>query len=60
MGAEGRPRLMSIGLHGRIIGRPSRIGALARLLEHIQRHEHVWLCNRAAIAQHWLAHHAQS
>ena len=57
MGEEGRPRMMSIGLHGRIIGRPGRIGALARLLEHIQRHERVWLCNRAAIAQHWIAHH---
>ena len=60
MGAEGRPRMMSIGLHGRIIGRPGRIGALRRLLEHIQRHEGVWLCNRAAIAQHWIAHHAKS
>ncbi|MBV8876592.1 MAG: allantoinase PuuE [Gammaproteobacteria bacterium] len=59
MGVEGRPRMMSIGLHARIIGRPSRIGALARLLEHVQRHERVWLCNRSAIAQHWLAHHAQ-
>lgn len=58
MGAEGRPRMMSVGLHGRIIGRPGRIGALARLLEHIQRHEGVWLCNRAAIAEHWRAHHA--
>ena len=58
-GVEGRPRLLSIGLHGRIIGRPSRIGALARLLEHIRRHERVWLCNRAAIAQHWRAHHAR-
>ena len=57
-GAEGRPRMMSIGLHGRIIGRPGRIGALARLLEHIQRHEGVWLCNRAGIAEHWRAHHA--
>ena len=59
MGSEGRPRMMSIGLHGRIIGRPGRIGALAQLLEHIQRHEGVWLCNRAAIAQHWITHHAQ-
>jgi allantoinase len=58
LGAEGRPRMMSIGLHGRIIGRPGRIGALARLIEHIQRHEGVWLCNRAAIAEHWRAHHA--
>ncbi|MBV8403599.1 MAG: polysaccharide deacetylase family protein [Gammaproteobacteria bacterium] len=58
MGAEGRPRMMSIGLHGRIIGRPGRIGALARLIEHIQRHDHVWLCNRAAIAAHWRSRHA--
>jgi allantoinase len=58
MGAEGRPRMMSVGLHGRIIGRPGRIGALARLLEHIQRHERVWLCTRAAIARHWMSHHA--
>jgi allantoinase len=57
-GCEGRPRMMSVGLHGRIIGRPGRIGALARLLEHIQGHEGVWLCNRAAIAQHWRTHYA--
>jgi allantoinase len=56
-GCEGRPRMMSVGLHGRIIGRPGRIGALARLIEHMQRHEGVWLCTRAAIAQHWKTHH---
>lgn len=57
-GLEGRPRMMSVGLHGRIIGRPGRIGALARLIEHMQRHKGVWLCSRAAIAEHWRAHHA--
>jgi len=57
-GLEGRPRMMSVGLHGRIIGRPGRIGALARLIEHMQRHEGVWICERAAIAGHWRAHHA--
>jgi allantoinase len=57
LGATGRPRMMSIGLHGRIIGRPGRIGALARLIEHIQRHERAWLCTRSAIARHWIAHH---
>jgi allantoinase len=56
-GSEGRPRMMSVGLHGRIIGRPGRIGALERLLDHIQRHEGVWLCDRASIAQHWRAVH---
>jgi allantoinase len=59
MGSQGRPRMMSVGLHGRIIGRPGRIGALARLLEHIRRHEHVWLCKRADIARHWMTHHAK-
>ena len=59
MCSQGRPRMMSIGLHGRIIGRPGRIGALARLLEHIRRHEHVWLCKRADIARHWITHHAK-
>ena len=58
MGTDGRPRMMTIGLHGRIIGRPGRIGALVRTLDHIRRHDGVWLCNRAAIAQHWIAHHA--
>jgi allantoinase len=58
MGTTGRPRMMTISLHGRIIGRPGRMGALARLLEHIRGHEAVWLCNRTAIAQHWIAHHA--
>ena len=57
-GTAGKPRMMSIGLHGRIIGRPGRIGALARLIAHIQRHERVWLCTRAALARHWIAQHA--
>jgi allantoinase len=56
-GGEGRPRMMTISLHGRIIGRPGRIGALARLLDHIQRHDAVWLCSRAQIARHWIAQH---
>ncbi len=57
MGGEGRARMMSIGLHGRIIGRPGRIGALARLLDHIQRFDKVWLCDRQSIARHWISHH---
>jgi allantoinase len=58
LGSEGRPRMMSIGLHARIIGRPGRIGALARLLDHMQRHEGVWLCDRQSVARHWISHHA--
>jgi putative urate catabolism protein len=57
LGTEGRPRMMNIGLHARIIGRPGRIGALARLLDHIQRHEDVWLCDRQSLARHWITHH---
>ena len=57
LGTAGRPRMMTISLHARIIGRPGRLGALLRLLDHLQRHEAVWLCNRTAIAQHWIAHH---
>ncbi len=56
-GGTGHPRMMTISLHGRIIGRPGRIGALARLLEHVRQHEAAWLCNRSAIAEHWLQHH---
>jgi allantoinase len=57
LGSEGRPRMMTISLHGRIIGRPGRIGALGRLLDHMQRHEAVWLCTRESLARHWIAHH---
>ena len=56
-GNEGRPRMMTVSLHGRIIGRPGRLGALLRLLDHMQRHEGVWLCNRESIARHWIAEH---
>jgi allantoinase len=57
LGNEGRPRMMTVSLHSRIIGRPGRIGALVRLLDHIQRHEGVWLCNRESIARHWSLQH---
>ena len=56
-GREGSPRMLTISLHGRIIGRPGRLGALERLLDHIQRHENVWLATRASIAEHWRALH---
>jgi allantoinase len=58
--AEGEraPRMLSIGLHCRIAGRPGRLAGLARFLDHIQRHEGVWICRRVDIARHWHAHHA--
>jgi allantoinase len=53
-----RPGLMSIGLHPRITGRPARARALANFLDHILKHDRVWVCGRLDVAQHWHAHHA--
>ncbi|GBR50718.1 polysaccharide deacetylase [Neokomagataea thailandica NBRC 106555] len=51
--AEGG-RMMSVGLHCRLAGKPARARALARFLEHVQKHEHVWVATRLDIAKHWL------
>lgn len=51
------PKMLSIGLHCRIIGRPGRIAALERFIDHIRQHEHVWICRRIDIARHWIATH---
>jgi allantoinase len=48
------PRLISIGLHTRIIGRPGRIGGLDTLLSHMRSRRDVWFATREAIARHWL------
>lgn len=58
--AEGAiaPKMMSIGLHCRLAGRPGRATALARFLDYVQQHEQVWLCRRVEIARHWHQHHA--
>lgn len=55
-GAE-TPKMLSIGLHCRLIGRPGRFRALQRFLDHIQQHEQVWICRRIDIARHWKAEH---
>jgi putative urate catabolism protein len=54
---ESAPRMLSIGLHCRLVGRPARMAGLARFLDHIQRHERVWICRRVDIARHWREHH---
>jgi len=56
-GERGEPRMMTVSLHTRIIGRPGRIGALAKLIEYISGHAAVWICNRTAIASHWIERH---
>ena len=55
-GAE-RPRMLSVGMHGRLLGRPGRFRALQRLLDHLGRHDRVWICRRIDIARHWKAAH---
>ncbi|NGM47479.1 allantoinase PuuE [Rhodobacter sp. SGA-6-6] len=54
------PRMMSVGLHCRIAGRPGRIAALDRFLTHVRRHPDVWVCRRDEIARHWRATHPLS
>jgi len=55
-GAEA-PKMLSIGLHARLVGRPGRLAALARFLDHVLAHERVWVTRRIDIARHWHAHH---
>ncbi len=52
-GEAGRPRMMSIGLHCRLIGRPGRAAALQRFIDHVKGHDRVWLARRIDIAHHW-------
>ncbi len=53
--AEGEtaPKMMSVGMHCRLLGRPGRIVALQRFLDHVQQHDRVWVCRRIDIARHW-------
>ncbi len=57
--AEGAdsPKMMSVGMHCRLLGRPGRLAALQRFLDHIERHDRIWVCRRADIARHWIARH---
>ncbi|HZQ65618.1 MAG TPA: allantoinase PuuE [Gaiellaceae bacterium] len=53
-------RMMNVGLHCRIVGRPGRAPALDRFLEHVRQHEDVWVTTRTEIARHWREHHPPS
>ena len=57
--AEGEttPRMLSIGLHCRLVGRPGRIQSLARFVDYVRGHDHVWLARRVDIARHWRKEH---
>ncbi|TXH37645.1 MAG: allantoinase PuuE [Rhodospirillaceae bacterium] len=54
-GKAGAPKMMSVGLHCRLIGRPGRVQSLARFIDYVQGHERVWLPRRIDIARHWHA-----
>lgn len=56
-GRAGQPRMMSVGLHDRLIGRPGRIAGLTRFLDHIMRQNDVWIATGEDIAQHWMSVH---
>jgi putative urate catabolism protein len=60
--AEGEtaPKMMSVGLHCRLVGRPGRAAALAKFLDYVRQHDRVWLCRRIDIAQHWHQYHPPS
>jgi putative urate catabolism protein len=57
--AEGatHPKMMSVGLHMRLIGHPARAMGLKRFLDHVRQFEDVWICNRTDIARHWMKVH---
>ncbi len=56
-GKAGQPKMMSVGLHCRLVGRPGRVAALKRFLEYIKNHDSVWCARRIDIANHWKKHH---
>jgi len=62
MYAEGeeRPAMMSVGMHCRLLGRPGRFRALQRFLDHIEKHDRVWVCRRVDVARHWIEHYPHS
>ena len=54
---QNAPKMMSIGIHCRLLGRPGRLVALQRFLDHVAQHDKVWVCRRVDIARHWQATH---
>ena len=54
---ETSPKMMSVGLHARLAGKPGRIAALARFIDYVQNRDRVWICRRLDIAKHWVEHH---
>ncbi|MEO8408027.1 MAG: allantoinase PuuE [Oxalobacteraceae bacterium] len=55
--SQDRPKMLSIGMHCRLLGRPGRLRALQRFLDYLQSHDKVWICRRIDIANHWMTTH---
>ena len=55
---ETDPKMMSVGLHCRIIGRPGRLKSLERFLDYVLEHKDVWICKRIDIAKHWIKNYS--
>ena len=53
------PKMMSVGLHCRLIGKPGRIQSLRKFLDYILKHEDVWICKRIDIAKHWIKNYSK-
>ena len=51
------PKMLSVGMHCRLLGRPGRFRALQQFLDYVQSHEQVWICRRIDIARHWMQQH---
>ena len=52
------PKMMSVGLHCRLIGRPGRFQSLKNFLVYVQKHKGVWICRRVDIAKHWIKNYS--
>ncbi|WP_321504713.1 allantoinase PuuE [Breoghania sp.] len=57
-GIEGQAKMLNIGLHCRLVGRPGRAAALARFIDYVKGHHKVWIARRIDIARHWHEHHS--
>ena len=55
---EKNPKMMSVGLHCRLVGKPGRLKSLEKFLDYVLKHDDVWICKRIDIAKHWIKNHS--
>jgi len=56
-GEREAPRMMTVAVHCRLVGKPGRAAAFARFIDYVLSHDRVWVCRRLDIARHWHEHH---